>query len=112
MMLRSLRLPLRARATTTQLTLRRCLAVAATEAFAHTPAAPVPGLSGAMASLLEGEPKTPSVLTELPGPKVRAAKEAMGKIQDVNPSSHYLSVLTCRFERSTPWCMITLSDRD
>jgi hypothetical protein len=85
MMLRSLRSPLlRVRPTTTQLTLRRCLAVAASETFARPSAAPVPGLSGAMATLLEGEPKIPNVVTDLPGPKVRAAKEAMGKIQDVS----------------------------
>jgi len=33
--------------------------------------------------LLSNEPQKPNVLTDLPGPKVKAAKEAMGKIQDV-----------------------------
>lgn len=75
---------LRARPTMTQLTWRRCLAVTATEASAGPAAALFIGTSGAMASLLEAEPKGPHVLTELPGPKVRAAKEAMGKIQDVS----------------------------
>lgn len=36
-----------------------------------------------MASFLEGEPRGPNLVTDIPGPQVRAAKEAMGKIQDV-----------------------------
>jgi len=92
-MLRTLRFPLlQARPVTTPLTFRRCLAVTASETLAHPATARVPGLSGPMASLLEGEPKEPHVRTELPGPKVRAAKEAMGKIQDV--SGPYILRLT------------------
>ena len=84
-MLRALRSRLlRARPATAPLTFRRCLAVAASQTLARPAAATAPGLSGAMASLLEGEPKEPHVRTELPGPKVRAAKEAMGKIQDAS----------------------------
>ena len=83
-MLRTLRSPLlRGRPATGPLAFRRCLAVAGSQTLAHPTAAAVPDLSSAMASLLEGEPKEPHVRTELPGPKVRAAKEAMGKIQDV-----------------------------
>jgi hypothetical protein len=63
---------------------RRCLAVASTETFAD-PSASRPSKSAAWATLLDNEPKKPNVLTEIPGPKVRAAKEAMGKIQDVCP---------------------------
>jgi hypothetical protein len=83
-MFRSLRSPLlRVRPPTTALTLRRGLSVTSAETPGHPAAASFPGMSGPMASLLESEPKGPHVLTDLPGPKVRAAKDAMGKIQDV-----------------------------
>jgi len=82
-MLRTLRAPLlRVRPTTVPHTFRRCLAVAATHAVGD-PATAIPPRSDAMARILEAEPKKPQVMTEIPGPKVRAAKEAMGKIQDV-----------------------------
>jgi hypothetical protein len=37
-------------------------------------------------SFLDGEPSKPNVTTNIPGPKALAAKEAMGKLQDVPPS--------------------------
>jgi hypothetical protein len=52
--------------------------------------------SAAMARLLDKEPKKYDILTDIPGPKVRAAKEAMGKIQDVSVLG--ISVTNCRFE--------------
>jgi hypothetical protein len=84
-MLRHLRAPLlRVRpATLPTTTFRRCLAVASTETFAADRSSSQPTISAAMTSLLDGEPKKPRILTEIPGPKVRAAKEAMAKIQDV-----------------------------
>lgn len=82
-MLRTLCSPLlRVRPPTPSLTFRRCLAVASTETFSD-PSTPLPSKSAAWASLLSNEPQKPNVLTDLPGPKVKAAKEAMGKIQDV-----------------------------
>ena len=84
-MLRSLRTPLiRARPVAIPRTYRRGLAVASAETFRDRSAA-LPSKSAAWATLLDNEPKKPNVLTEIPGPKVRAAKEAMGKIQDVDP---------------------------
>ena len=84
-MLLSLRSPLlRARPVAIPTTLRRCLAVASAETLGD-PSAALPSKRAAWASLLNNEPKKPSVLTEIPGPKVKAAKEAMGKIQDVGP---------------------------
>jgi hypothetical protein len=84
-MLRHLRAPLlRVRPTTVPSpTFRRCFAVASTETFTAKSSSSQPPKSAALASLLDGEPKKPSILTEIPGPKVRAAKEAMAKIQDV-----------------------------
>ena len=67
-------------------TFLRCLAVASTGPATETAtdtSTSLPPKSAAMASLLDGEPKKPSILTEIPGPKVRAAREAMRKIQDV-----------------------------
>jgi len=82
-MLRTLRSPLlRARPAAIPYTFRRCLAVASAETFSD-PTAALSSKSAAWASLLDNEPKKPSVLTDIPGPKVKAAKEAMGKIQDV-----------------------------
>ena len=63
-------------------TFRRCLAVTSTETATADTSSSFPPKSAAMASLLAGEPKKPNIVTEIPGPKVRAAKEAMGKIQD------------------------------
>lgn len=84
MMLRSLRAPLlRVRPATLQRTFRRPLAVAATETLNNPKSTSLPPKSSATASFLENEPKKPSIVTEIPGPKSRAAKEAMGKIQDV-----------------------------
>jgi hypothetical protein len=40
--------------------------------------------SSSISSYFEGEPQRPNVITEIPGPKVIAAREAMSKIQDVN----------------------------
>jgi hypothetical protein len=84
-MLRSLRTPLlRARPVAIPHNFRRCLAVASADTFAD-PNAALPSKSAAWATLLDNEPKKPNIVTEIPGPKVRAAKEAMGKIQDVCP---------------------------
>lgn len=84
-MLRHLRAPLfRVRqAIVPTTTFRRCLAVASTETFTADASSSQPPRSASIASLLDGEPKKPRILTEIPGPKVRAAKEVMGKIQDV-----------------------------
>jgi hypothetical protein len=96
-MLRHLRTPLlRVRPKTVPQTFRRCLAVASTETFSDASSS-VPPTSAAMARLLDGEPKKPSVMTDIPGPKVRAAKEAMGKIQDVFFSCYRM--IDCRLER-------------
>lgn len=82
-MLRQIRIPLlRVRPTAVPHTFRRCLAVASSET-SNQQLSSLPTNSAAMASLLDGEPKKPNVMTEIPGPKVLAAKEAMGKIQDV-----------------------------
>jgi hypothetical protein len=76
--------PLRVRpATVPTTTFRRCLAVASTETVTTDPPSSHTPKSAAMASLLDGEPKKPRILSEIPGPKVRAAKESMAKIQDV-----------------------------
>lgn len=84
-MLRHLRSPLlRVRRAAVPHTFRRCLAVASTETFSDPPSSLHPK-SAAMASLLDREPKKPSIVTDIPGPNVLAAKEAMGKIQDVVP---------------------------
>jgi hypothetical protein len=83
-MFRSLRAPLlRARpAIVPCCSFRRSLAVASTETV-RDPSSAWPPTSAAMTSFLEGEPKGPNLVTAIPGPQVRAAKEAMGKIQDV-----------------------------
>ena len=80
-MLRTLRAPLlrAARPLAIPHTFRRPLAVASTEAFGSPTSSSMP----AMATFLDDEPKKPRILTDIPGPKARAAKEAMGKIQDV-----------------------------
>jgi hypothetical protein len=82
-MLRHLRTPLlRVHPKTVPHTFRRCLTVASTETVSNASSS-VPPNSAAMARLLDGEPTKPIVMTDIPGPKVRAAKEAMRKIQDV-----------------------------
>jgi len=81
-MFRSIRIPLaRVRPVSVSRTFYRPLAVAARVSI--NPA--VSPELGATASLLEDEPKGPNVFTDIPGPKARAAKDAMGKIQDVFP---------------------------
>jgi hypothetical protein len=93
-MLRTLCSPLlRARpsASTIPHTFRRCLAVASAETFSDPSA--LPPKSTAWATLLDNEPKKPSILTDIPGPKVRAAKEAMGKIQDVGSASNEMLIV-------------------
>jgi hypothetical protein len=83
-MLRSLRAPLlRSRPSALPRAFYRPLAVASSETFKN-PSSSIPPQS----NFLDAEPKKPSIITEIPGPKVKAAKEAMGKIQDV---TSYLS---------------------
>ena len=84
-MLRHLRAPLlRVRpAIVPTTTFQRYLAVTSTGTqTVHSPSLQPPK-SATLASLLDAEPKKPRILTEIPGPKVRAAKDAMAKIQDV-----------------------------
>jgi hypothetical protein len=82
-MLRNLRVPLlRAQPVAIPCTFRRSLAVGSTGTHAD-PASSLSPNDGAWAAFLDKEPKGPNVITEIPGPKARAAKEAMGKIQDV-----------------------------
>jgi hypothetical protein len=84
-MLRTLRTPLlRVRPATIPATFRRSLAVAATETFKDPSASLPPKQSSAAFSFLENEPARPNIVTEIPGPKVQAAKKAMGKLQDVS----------------------------
>jgi hypothetical protein len=81
-MLRTLRTPLlRTRLVNIPRTFCRPLAVASTESFRDPSLSPK---ATAIATFLEDEPTKPNILTDIPGPKVRAAKEAMGKIQDVH----------------------------
>ena len=54
---------------------RRTLATASTRE--------VPPSVHSVSSYFEGEPGRPNVITDIPGPKVLAAKAEMGKIQDV-----------------------------
>ena len=63
----------------------RGVTVASTKTSTSNPLSSPPLKSDALAALLDGEPKKPSIITEIPGPKAWAAKEAMGKIQDVSP---------------------------
>jgi hypothetical protein len=80
-MLRSLRIPLlRASGSIRLHAFQRPLAVASTQSITEPPAI---ATAGPLARLYDHEPKKPNVITDLPGPKVRATKEAMGKIQDV-----------------------------
>ena len=80
-MLSSIRAPLlRLRLATVPITFRRPLAIAA-ETFKPPASTSIPLKSP---SFLENEPQKPSIVTEIPGPKSRAAKEALGKIQDVS----------------------------
>jgi hypothetical protein len=80
-MLSSIRAPLlRVCLATVPLTFRRPLAIAA-ETFKPPSSTSIPLKSP---SFLENEPQKPSFVTEIPGPKSRAAKEALGKIQDVS----------------------------
>ena len=101
-MLRSLRTSaLRARTPVVPRTFYRPLAIASTETFSkgHSP---LPPKSASLGSFLDGEPTKPNVTTTIPGPKSIAAKEAMGKLQDVVPSPGFVDN---RFEPSIPWCM-------
>ena len=85
-MLRGLRTcALRARPAAVPRTFRRPLATASAETFskAHTA---LPPSAMSINSFLDGEPSKPTVTTNIPGPKALAAKEAMGKLQDVPPS--------------------------
>jgi len=85
-MFRSIRTPLlRVRPVAASRTFYRPLAVAAQQSINPT----VSPKLGASASFLDDEPKGPNVITQLPGPKVKAAREAMGKIQDVCPLEDY-----------------------
>ena len=91
-MLRSLRTSaLRARAPVVPRIFYRPLAVASTETFGkgHSP---LPPKSASLGSFLDGEPSKPNVTTNIPGPKTIAAKEAMGKLQDVLPSPGFVNV--------------------
>lgn len=84
-MLRSLRTSaLRARPITVPRTFRRPLAVASTETF-NKGQTRLPPKAVSVGSFLDGEPSKPSVTTNIPGPKALAAKESMGKLQDVLP---------------------------
>jgi hypothetical protein len=63
---------------------RRPLAVgAAIETYSDPASASLPPKSSTTYTFLENEPKKPNIITEIPGPKSRAAKDAMGKVQDV-----------------------------
>ena len=82
-MLRSLRTSaLRARPAVVPRTFYRPLAVASTETFSKGQSG-LPPKAVSFASFLDGEPSKPSVTTNIPGPKTLAAKESMGKLQDV-----------------------------
>ena len=93
-MLRGIRVPLllQSRIGVVPRTFYRPLAVAAAQSIKSS----ISPKLGATATFLDEEPQGPNVITEIPGPKVKAAKDAMGKIQDV----HYVDGLAdCRFGR-------------
>lgn len=96
-MLRHLRFTLRhGRSSSLPHTFRRTFAVASSETFKDSSSSIPP-----KSTVLDGEPKKPSIITEIPGPKVKAAREAMGKIQDV---TSFLITTNDRSEQSTLWC--------
>ena len=106
-MFRNLRTPLlRVRPSIRHPTLYRPLALASTETFTGPPVIPS---TGPLARLYDHEPKKPNVVTELPGPKVRAAKEAMGKIQDVHFNCPD-KLTNIRFVLSILWCMCSMTN--
>jgi hypothetical protein len=93
-MFRGIRVPLRSiRPTIVPRTFYRPLAVAAEQPTIDPSISPK---LGATMSFLDDEPKGPKVITEIPGPKVKAAKAAMGKIQDVCLSITSTHIDSCR----------------
>jgi len=82
-MLRALRTPvLRTSARRTPVSLIRSLAVASSESYSKP--SPISGSHSTIAEFLQNEPKKPNLVTDFPGPKLLAAKEAMSKLQDVS----------------------------
>lgn len=83
-MFRTLRVPLlRIRPAALPLAFRRPLAVAAQETYSDSTSTSLPPKQPTTYPFLENEPKKPNIITAIPGPKSQAAKDAMGKIQDV-----------------------------